>query len=110
MKKDIKEDLLILANIPIEIFNRLTNTEIKIICDDMQESQWEDPNSILEIDIGLGKLLIGVEEDQVKYKFIPSKKLEKSIKSVLTEDTNSLVEEIDKKLASRLVDVYKELY
>ena len=62
-----------------------------------------------EIDLGFGTLLIKLEDDIIKYKFIPSSVLETNIKETVQKKKNPLVAAVDESLVSKIERCYKEL-
>ena len=68
-----------------------------------------DIEPISEIDLGFGTLLIKLEDDSVKYKFIPSNALETNIKETVTKKKNPLIAAVDSSLVQKIEHCYKEL-
>lgn len=64
---------------------------------------------IVKIDFGFGILSINISSDELEYKFIPSKKLEKKLIKSINTNTSPLVLNIEKKLNQRIINTYKEL-
>lgn len=79
------------------------------ICEDIKETL-NDKETICEVDIEIGKILINLEDDCVRYKFIPSQKLERSIVSTIVDGKSPLQVEVEDKLQKRIMNVYKELF
>lgn len=69
----------------------------------------ESKDNQSEIDIGIGKLYIRIEEDQIKYKFIPSKKLEEMIAFTAKNKQSPLLNKLDSALADRIENAYKSM-
>lgn len=69
----------------------------------------ESKDNQSEIDIGIGKLYIRIEEDQIKYKFIPSKKLEEMIAFTVINKQSPLVTKLDSALSERIENAYKSM-
>ena len=76
------EDLSVLTTIPTINLNQLAKKSNFCICNFVAESKLQN-ESLTSIDIGIGELQIFVENDNIKYKFIPSKALEKGVKSAV---------------------------
>ena len=66
-------------------------------------------NDISEIDIGIGKLLIKLNSDEVEYKFIPHKDMEKIIITTITKDKDYLESAIENKIYTKIKSAYKDL-
>ena len=67
----------------------------------------KNPNT--EIDIGIGVLHIRVEEDQVKYKFIPAKNLEENVAEAIQTKESPITLEVETALKERVEQAYKHL-
>lgn len=91
--------------------NALSNLMTKVqfcICHCVYEGIIEGKNPV-DIDIGVGTLYIKFEEDEIKYKFIPSKKLEESVSCTVMNKVSPLVDEVDATLKNRIENTYKNL-
>lgn len=106
---NIIDDISKLTTIEVEDLNKLISKAIWCICNAVIESNM-DNKSITALDVGLGKLLISNEDDVIKYKFIPSKKLEKYLVKSLTEGKNPLKLILEKTLCSRITNAYKDIF
>ena len=65
--------------------------------------------SLTEIDIGIGMLYIKLEDNQVKYKFLPSDKLSQIITFTVLNKESPLILDAEKALKTRVEKTYKEL-
>mgnify|MGYP003304975037 FL=1 len=61
------------------------------------------------MDLGIGILYIKFEGNEVKYKFIPSKKLEENISFTVLHKQSPLVFSLETALKDRIENAYKEL-
>ena len=61
---------------------------------------------LTEIDIGIGTLFIKTEENQVKYKFIPSKSLEESVNQAV-QKRSPIAIKVYEKLKEKLEATFK---
>lgn len=102
------EDISKLSNIPQSILNKLVNIAKFCVCDCLIETKLKN-ESLSEIDLGLGKLNILVSEDQIEYQFIPSRSLEKNIKTAVIKNKNPLEIAVEDSLNTRIKNTYKEL-
>ena len=102
-------DLHTLTSIPIASLDKLVEKSMWCICSDIEESIL-DKNNITKIDIGIGDLYIKLEDDLIKYKFIPSSQLESAIKNTVINGKNILTDTIETTLAARFVNTYKDLF
>lgn len=109
VKFNIVEDLASLTNIDesilVKIFNKLTNY---CLSDYINECFLSGNNTVL-IDFGFGKLAINIEEDSIKYKFIPSEELELNLINSLN-NKNQLEVELSNSLSDKLLANYKDLF
>lgn len=65
--------------------------------------------TLTEVDIGIGILYIKFENDQVKYKFIPSEKLSNIVTFSILNKESPLILDAEKALKTRVEKTYKEL-
>ena len=63
-----------------------------------------------EINIGLGKLIIRVDNDQIKYKFIPTTNLSDLIIYTINQNISPLTKIVEDNLVDRINDTYKTLF
>lgn len=64
----------------------------------------------VELDIGIGVLIICWSEEEIKYKFIPSNSLESSVTAAIVDKKCDLIESMEKSLTNKIINVYKELF
>lgn len=105
---ELMQDLSIITNIGRFNFDELANKSIAIISHNVEESLREN-NIISTIDIGIGQLSIYHTKDEIKYKFIPSKKLDDAVLNTCKTRKNKLDILIDEELGRRLTNTYKGL-
>jgi len=106
---DIISDLNVLTTIPAPNLEQLADKVSWIICDAIAEANISH-KSIAEIDLYIGKLSIYFDDENVKYRFTPSKALDASIKSTLVDGKSPLEKVIEDKLAKKIVNTYKDLF
>lgn len=110
MEFNLLNDINTLTTIPLNALYKLTDKANWCICNSVEETFLNSSN-IAEISIGaLGTLIIEVVEDTVEYRFIPSKKLDKSVIDTIINKKSPLINQLDSTLASRLVNTYKDLF
>ena len=66
-------------------------------------------STVTEIDLGYGELHIRIEDEGIRYKFIPSKELEKILVKTVTTKQSPIIDKIDKDLQEKIDLAYKEL-
>ncbi len=109
MDNNLIKDLNILTTIPTASLDKLEDKVIWLICDNLTESIIKK-EKVAEIDIAIGKLIIKIDEENIKYKFIPYKKLEENIKSVVVNGKNPLEIVIEENLSTKFINTYKDLF
>ena len=104
---NILNELSILTTIQEKQLTKLFDKLIYCINDDVCESLLND-EEVAEIDIYIGKLIIKKLDDRISYKFIPSEKLENSIKETVLNKKNLLIDTLETKTINKITDVYKD--
>ena len=67
-------------------------------------------DNFIEVDLGFGKLSISIEENLIKYRFNPSKKLEDSIINVVVNGDNEFTFVLEKNLVQKITNIYKDMF
>ena len=98
------KDLENLTTIPEDKLKKLANKLEWIIVDSLAE----DHDKVIDIDIGIGTLQL-IDSDRLEYRFIPSASLEKAIKKYFEDNVNILENTLEKTLASRIINTYKDI-
>ena len=65
---------------------------------------------ITYVDIGYGTLYIKHENDELRYKFIPSKSFEKDLKEVILSGQSPLISKAEEALKDKITNTYKDLF
>ena len=65
---------------------------------------------VTEIDLDYGTLIIKIEDGQIKFRFVPSVKLNKNIKSTIVNNKSPLTGAVEATLKDRITKTYKELF
>jgi len=106
---DIIKDVSILSTIPEKYINKLIQQKfIYCICEAIQEDILEGKN-MSQLDIGLGTLYIGYEDNDIKYKFEPNQTLIKSVNATILNKKNILEDVLNNALAKKFIEVYKDI-
>ena len=108
MVYDIIKDTSVLTTIPDKVLRKLITKEIYCINDAVEETRLSE-GKITDLNIGLGILSIGVLDDKVFYKFVPSKELEDSVKASILNERNLLEDALEAALVDKLTNTYKVL-
>ena len=107
--RDLIVDLSTLTTIGKYNLDELVLKSIAVIGHDIEESLREHRN-VISIDIGIGELHITNVDDNVLYKFIPSKKLEETVRKTYIDRKSPLALEVDEALGKRITNRYKDLF
>lgn len=102
------EDLEILTTIPASTLKKLMTKEVYCIANAVEESMLSNED-ISEVDIGIGTLYIKHVDNEIKYKFVPSAKLNDAVKSTVVNKKNVLVDVLEPSLVNNFKTVYKDL-
>lgn len=109
MKKvAIVDDLSALTGISpsaLSDYYRLTDLCIAHAVKESSFSEDEDTY----IDIGIGTLIIRVEPEEIKYRFVPSRPLKNAIEDSLQNENDVLIDAVNLKIKERFEKTYKEL-
>lgn len=104
----LTHDLAALTGLSILSVEKLVEKADYAICHAVQEAQLDKSNTA-EIDIGIGILYIRLEADSIKYKFIPSDKLESNVRATVLYKESLLTHKLEESLKHRIERSYKEL-
>lgn len=106
--RNLYNDLATVTNSNKDVFNKLVKNSNFLICNYLEDTTLNNEN-LCTIDIGIGVLKIVIEEDTVRYSFIPSKELETEIINTLENNQSYLTSVISSKLTSQLNKLYDNL-
>lgn len=109
MDVNIKEDLSTLTTINESVFTKLVNKIEWCISDGVEKAIKSGENQV-NIDFDLGTLTINFDNEQIRYKFKPSQKLEKIVTNTVVNERNDLVLNIEESLISKLTNTYKNFF
>lgn len=108
MSNNLITDLSILTTIPELNLKRLSNISKDIISHNVAECV-RNGETICETDIGIGVLLISIEEDNLMFKFIPSKSFQDCLIESINSKESSLVDRVEGLLTDKIIYAYKNL-
>lgn len=103
------QDLSLITTISESHLRKLVDKSSWIICNDCIEGLYTKSDKVVDIDIGIGILYISLDKNNIRYKFIPSEDLNKSVIKSVVEGINPLKDNLEESLKSKIVNVYKEL-
>lgn len=107
-QRKIVEDIATLTGIAYQPLYRLVELAEDSIAHCVFENIVEQ-NPLTTIDLGVGILYIKCEEDEIKYKFIPSKQLEGMVSRAVENKTSPVVQDVDVMLKDKIEKAYKRL-
>lgn len=108
MNFDLISDISAISTVPYATMNRLCDKGNECICHNVLESMGKGESST-EITSPIGTIRIIVEEEELHYRFSPSKKLEELLIKSITEGKDPLIADIETSLVSRILNTYKDL-
>ena len=98
-----------ITTIPKQTLEKLFEKLSWVICDSVEVSCMSNED-FARIDIGIGYIDINVTENELEYRFIPSKKLESDILNTVQNKKNPLVNNIEESLIKRIINAYKDFF
>lgn len=101
------EDLSTLTTIPNASLQSLADKAAYCICDCIEEATLGEDNAV-SLKLGFGTLKIEVVDDNVLYRFEPSRELEESVNQTFLNHKNPLVTAAETTLVKRIVNTYKD--
>ena len=104
----LTEDLSLLTNVSEQTLKKFIPFINYSICHAVFEDECEN-NSVTEIDLGFGVLLLKNEGSTLRYRFIPSKELEKNLIQTVARKTSPIIQKAEDNLQDKLQKAYKEL-
>lgn len=105
---NLVEDVSKLTDVPDKTLDKFTGIIEYCIAHAICESCFNN-NHITEIDVGFGEIHIKTDADGVRYRFLPSKNLEKMIVESIVNKRSPIIQKIDKSLQEKIDRAYKEL-
>lgn len=106
---NILDDLCKITTIPAASLNKLVDTAGKCICNSVYESQLKQ-ELITDVNIGLGNIIISIEDNALTYKFIPSSKFERNLVTTIVNKKNPLAEKVETTFVNRIISTYKDMF
>lgn len=103
----VVKDLSILSNISEKHLTRVINHIYYIINDAIVEANLKGLD-IVEVDLGIGILIIELFETSVRCKFKPSNKLIDNVGKTMITNINPLKEQLKTNVVNQMKEVYKD--
>ena len=109
-ESDLTKKLSLLTTVDQQYIKKLFDKIPWIICDGLSCEMVSSENPSVTLSLGYGNLIISVIDDQIKYKFVPTKEFEDQVVDTVCNGFNSLAINLEKSLASKLTTIYKDLF
>lgn len=108
MTFDLISDLSLLTTIPKKTLQRLGDQGAECLCHDVLESI-QSGETCTDIDIDIGTIKVIIEDDELHYRFAPSRRLEEMLINSIRSGEDPLVSHIEDSISSRILNTYKDL-
>ena len=105
---DAIKDLSTITTIPYYTLQTLGNKLVDVIQYSVKESLLNQED-VCEVDIHIGKIIIALVDDAIRFKFIPSAKFEESIIDVYAKKECKIVEKVQDSVYNKIMNAYKDL-
>lgn len=102
------KDISTLTDVTENTLNKFTSICTHCISHAVHESDCLHEDTT-KIDIGFGELHIKIDEESIRYKFIPSKELEHSLIRTVTTHTSPIITTLETNLQEKIDRTYREL-
>ena len=109
MKIDAIKNLNTITTIPTQTIRKLFEKLSWISCEAVEESILSGDN-LAEIDVGLGTIITQITDEEILYKFVPSKTFESNVRETVINKKNPMVDILEKTFADRFIKTYKDLF
>ena len=103
------KDLSVLTTIDEDSLQKLFEKYKQIIYHNIFENIKSNKEEFY-IDIEFGNLYIRLENDEIKFKFVPDENFQNTIFDIVLNKKDPLTENIEKTLRNRIMDTYKEMF
>lgn len=105
---NIIEDVATLTDVKETLLRKFVAVSNICLGHALHEVQCHNEN-IVEADIGIGKLHIKLDENNILYRFVPSKELEKTLIQTVVTRCSPVAAKLDTSLQEKIDRAYKEL-
>ena len=106
---DILKDISTMTAIPMEQFIKLTKDMELSIEYAVKEAyiNADKKDTVVDLDIGIGRLILAIKNKEIHYKFVPSQSLHRGLQKIDSPD--SFTGELEEKIRTKFIRAYKEL-
>ena len=101
------DDLATITTIPKEALVKLLKRAEYCLSDSIVEQRLNN-NEVIELDIGIGSILLKLVDEDIKFKFVPSDDFRQIVKTSFNGE-NSLSNVLEKNLVTKVTKAYKDL-
>lgn len=108
LKFDVVQDLFKLTNIQQSILQSIFDKIAMLLANYIVEANKYREDTILA-DIYFGKICIYLNEETIKITFQPSDKLDLYMKDAALNNKSILIQQMEKSLANKILNIYKDL-
>ena len=109
MKSSMKKELSTLTTINPNVLSKLFDKELWCISNAVEQAVANKDN-LAEIDLEIGTLYIQIDEETIRYKFIPSPTLERAVINTVSYGHNSLIANLEQSLVNKITNTYKDFF
>ena len=102
------DDVETLTNVSEKLLKKFIPVINYSISHAVHEEQCQQ-HPVTEVDVGIGQLHIKVEDTGIRYRFVPSKELEKLILQTVCSRTSPIITKLEHNLQEKIERSYKEL-
>ena len=104
----ILDDICEITTIPPASMHKLFDKIGWCVCNSVYESKLAN-DTYCECNIGLGNLIISMQDNMLQYKFIPSMKFENELVATLKTGKNPLEIKLEETFVNRILKTYKDM-
>ena len=106
---DVVNKVSKLSTVNESTLNKLLKLSIFVINDSVIESKMKN-EPIVEFELGIGKLILNIDNENVQYKFIPNMSLELAVQEAVVNEKNTLQDLLEKAIIDKVTCAYKDLF
>ena len=105
---NILQDISKITTIPLASLQRLFDKITWCICNCVEES-FLGGETFTEVNFGFGSLIISVENNQINYQFLQTRKFENALIHTIVDKKNPLTVELEDTFVNRITKTYKDM-
>ena len=105
---NLLQDLSTITDIPKLSLEKLANEQALLLSHAIYEALIAKENTA-SADLGYGKLFIRYENNEIKYKFVPSKKFDELIRKTISNKVSPLTQSLETAISETVNKIYTEL-